>query len=307
VKKFDTPQATAEASWEVTLTPGPHSFAVIADTPVSKGMSKVALLTRSGEIPKPNLYVLAVGVSAYAKDPLRYGASDARLLAKAFQTKSKSVFADIEVRVLTDADATKQGILEGLDWLKSKMTPKDVGVVSFSGHGMHDEFSRFFLVPVDVNPKNPSGTCLSGDEFRRRLENMPGRLVAILDACHSGAVTGSSRPARADSLVRDLASEDAGVIVMCASMGSEVSLESPLTKAGYYTFGLVEGMSGLGDIDGDGIIYIHELDVYASARAVQLSKGGQHPTTGRPPTIRPFPIASVDGKQEKEKGKDKKP
>jgi len=55
-------------------------------------------------------------------------------------------------------------------------------------------------------------------------------------------------------------------------------------------------MSGHGDIDEDGIIYTHELDLYANARVKQLSRGQQTPTTGRPPGIRPFPIASVEKK-----------
>ena len=163
---------------------------------------------------------------------------------------------------------------------------------------------------MDFDGKRPEQTGFSGDEFRERLEKMPGRIVAILDACHSGSVTGGDAPARADNLVRDLASEDAGVVVMCASLGREYSAESPLTKAGLFTLGLVEGMSGYADIDEDGLIYIHELDTYAAARVQQLSKfvgNEQNSTTGRPPGIRPFPIASVDKPirpKEKEKDKD---
>lgn len=246
IKRFEKPDANAEATWDVPLTPGPHSFAVIADSPLSKGMSKVGTLIRSGEIPKPNLYMLAIGVSAYeGENKLRYAASDAKLLAKTFQEKSKGVFGEIEIRVLTDAEATKKGMQEGLDWLKSKMTPKDVGIVSFSGHGVRDPFGRFYLVPVDIKDDDPAGTCFSGDEFKSRLENMPGRLVAILDACHSGTAVEKTRPpARADGLVRDLVSEDAGVVVMCASQGREYALESKLTKAGFFTLGLVEGHFG---------------------------------------------------------------
>ena len=298
VQKFQNPQATAEASWDVTLTPGPHSFAVIAETTVSKGMTKAGIVTRAGEVPKPNLYVLTMGVSAYPGDmKLRYAASDARLLAKAFQEKSKGVFGTIEVKVLTDADATKKGIQQAMDWMKSKMTAKDVGIVSFSGHGTRDPLGRFYLVPVDVSEDDPAGTCFSGDEFKARLDKMPGRLVAILDACHSGAVADKSRrPARSDGLVRDLVAEDSGVVVMCASLGREYAIESSATKAGFFTLGLVEGLGGHGDIDQDGIIYINELDIYANARVTQLSGGLQNPTTGRPAGIRPFAIAKTVGK-----------
>jgi WD40 repeat protein len=297
VKKFDTPQATAEASWEVPVLPGPHSFAVIAESPVSKGMSKVGYLTRAGDPPRPDLYVLAMGVSEYPGDmKLKYAASDAKLLAKTFEAKSKAVFGKVEIRVLTDSQATRKGMRDAMDWLKANMTPKDVGIVSFSGHGTRDFFSdKFYLVPVDFNPEDTAGTGFSGDELKTRLENMPGRIVAILDACHSGTVAGQAKPvARTDGLVRDLVAEDSGVIVMCASLGREFALESPLTKAGFYTFSLVEGMNGQADIDGDGLVYIHELDLYAGARVKQLSRwlgGRQTPTISRPPGIRPFPIA----------------
>src|SRR5262249_9226196 len=65
VKKFAKAEANAEASWEVPLLPGTHTFAVIADSGVSRGMSRVATLTRKGDPPKPNLYVLTMGVSDY--------------------------------------------------------------------------------------------------------------------------------------------------------------------------------------------------------------------------------------------------
>jgi uncharacterized caspase-like protein len=280
----------------VPLAPGTHTIAVIADSPVSKGMSKVGVAVRSGEPPKPNLYVLAVGVSEYpGKSKLNYCATDAQLLAKTFQEKSATLYNKIDVKVLTDKAATKKGILEGLDWLKSKMTPQDVGIVTFSGHGTRDLFGNFYLVPIDFDPTDEDCTTgLSGKLFKERLDNMPGRLVAILDACHSGTVAEKEGPpAQADSLVRDLTAEDSGVIVMCASLGREYAIESRLTKAGFYTLGLVEGMSGHADIDGDGLVYIHELDIYATARVRQLSGGRQNPTLGRPTTMRPFPLAKV--------------
>jgi hypothetical protein len=299
VKTFANAQPNVDvaAAWEVSLPPGTHTFAVIADSPVSKGMSKVGIASRAGEIPKPNLYVLAMGVSDYpGKSKLNFCATDAELLAKTFREKAQAVFNTIEVKVLTDKAATKQGILAGLDWLKSKMTPQDVGIVSFSGHGMRDPFGQFYLVPIDFDPRDADcTTALSGKLFKERLDNMPGRLVAILDACHSGTVAEKERPlAQADTLVRDLTAEDSGVIVMCASAGREYAIESKLTKAGFYTLGLVEGMSGHADVDGDGVIYIHELDLYASARVRQLSVGRQNPTLGRPSTVRPFAIAKVD-------------
>jgi WD40 repeat protein len=290
VKRFDRLQK-AEATWEVTLDPGSHTLAVLAESPVSKGMSPVATVTRGGAEALPNLYVLAVGVSAYPGDlKLNFAASDAILITNTLKEKAKKVFKNIEVKLLTDKQATRRNIREGLDWLKAKMTPKDVGIVFFSGHGGRDEDTgKFYLIPVDIGP-DLEGTCLSGEELKSRLEDMPGRLVAILDACHSGAVT-EIKTGQADNLVRDLVTDDYGVIVLASSLGREYSLESPLTKAGFYTLGLTEGMGGRADFNRDGVIFLNELEYYAALRVQQLSSGQQNPTMGRPPTVKPFPIA----------------
>jgi WD40 repeat protein len=297
VRKFAKPDQTAEATWEVPLDPGTHTVAVIADTGVSRGMSRLGVAVRSGDPPKPSLYLLAMGVSQYAAgvNPLNFCATDAEMLAKAFKEYSKNVFDKIEVKVLTDKQCTKKGMLEGLDWLKSKMTPKDVGIVSFSGHGTRDIGGRFYLVPIDIDPADAERTCFPGDVLKDRLENMPGRLVAILDACHSGgAADDGKHSARTDSLVSALTAEDSGVIVMCASLGREYAIEHPACAAGFYSLGLKEGLQGYGDADGDGVVYLHELDLYATKRVRQLSEGRQNPTFSRPSSVRPFVISKPD-------------
>jgi WD40 repeat protein len=306
VKKFDGTQKEAEASWEVSLAPGNHTFAIIADTPVSKGISKIGLAFRPGEVPKPDLYVLAMGVSDYASiGKLRYCASDATLIEKTFKEKTGGLFGKVETKLLTDKQVTKAGMSAGLDWLKSKMTPKDIAIVSFSGHGARDPFGTFYLCTQDMKSADIDNTAMPGKEFQKRLEDLPGRIVAILDACHAGtAAEGSLPPTAADSLVRDLTAEDSGVIVLCASLGREYAIESNLTKAGFFTLGLVEGLSGHGDIDGDGLIYLHELNMYATARVRQLSGGEQNPTLGRPAGIRPFPLAKVPPRKKEEPKKD---
>jgi WD40 repeat protein len=290
VKKFDK-KVKAEATWNVTLGPGAHTLAVLAESPVSKGMSPAVTVTRAGPAGRPNLYVLAVGVSAYPGSmKLNYAASDALLLTRTLQEQSRKVFGKIEMKVLTDKDGTKQNMREGLDWLKSKMSAKDVGIFFFSGHGGRDDGTgKFYLIPVDVG-RDIDKTCFSGEELKSRLEDMPGRLVAILDACHSGAVT-EIKPAQADNLVRDLMTDDYGVVVLASSLGRECSLESSMTRAGFYTLGLSEGLRGKADFNRDGVVFLNELERYAALRVQQLSGGQQNPTMGRPPTVKPFAIA----------------
>jgi uncharacterized caspase-like protein len=195
----------------------------------------------------------------------------------------------VDVHVVTDRDATRKRIQSELEWLGSVMTAHDVGIVSFSGHGARDDDGNFYLVPVDVG--EDLSTLFPGELLKEHLANLPGRVIAMLDACHSGTVAEGVKVSRPDNLVRDLVTDDYGVVVMCSSLGREYSLESAATKAGFFTLGVTEGLAGRADLNGDGIVYIHELDLYARARVRQLSRGEQNPVTGRPPTIRSFPLS----------------
>jgi hypothetical protein len=73
-------------------------------------------------------------------------------------------------------------------------------------------------------------------------------------------------------------------------------MESPTTKAGFFTLGLTEGLNGLADFNKDGFVFSHELDTYSTLRVRELSHGRQNPTFGRPPTVRPFPLSIVETK-----------
>jgi hypothetical protein len=296
IRTIDKPRlGQVQASWTLALMPGKQVVAVQAESAVSKALSPPLEVTYTGgsKADLPNLYLLAVGISLYEGEMrLHYAASDAVAITKALKRYSAGVFKKVEARLIVDKAATGRAIVQGLAWLDSKMTQKDVGIVFFSGHGTRDPKGRFYLVPVDVDPNDPGGTCVSGDLLKKALGNMPGRLVAIFDACHSGAVAqekGSAR-AGADDLVRDLVTDDYGVVTMCSSLGREYSIESSEVAGGFYTLSLVEGLSGKADFNHDRFIFIHELDVYSALRVRQLSKGQQNPVTGKPPAIRSFPL-----------------
>ena len=93
-------------------------------------------------------------------------------------------------------------------------------------------------------------------------------------------------------MIRDLVSDEYGVIVMSSSLGNEFSLESASVQHGLYTLALVEGLSGRADRNLDGSIHLRELDWYVAWRVDGLSRGQQHPVVNRSPRIRSFPLAT---------------
>jgi hypothetical protein len=275
------------ATWNVDLPPGKHIVLVQAESTVSKAVSEPLLVLVEGTAKQQaNMYVLAVGINEYpdAKNKLNFATKDATDLAEVFQTHAKGLYGTVDVNILTDHAATKNGIMKGLEWMHSKMKPQDVGIFFFGGHGTQDPWGGFHLVPVDFDGKLPRETGLSGETVKKSLANMQGKLVCIFDACHSGSA------ATMDDLVRDLVTEDYGIIVMCSSLGSEYSLESPEIQHGVFTLALIEGLKGHADFDNDKHVFVHEVNLFANVLVKKMTKGMQNPITICPPSIPSFAL-----------------
>jgi WD40 repeat protein/Tfp pilus assembly protein PilF len=289
------------ASWSVELTPGLYHLAVLAESDVSRSLSapvEVAVGSGDAASDPPMLYVFAVGINAYPGDlRLNFAVPDADLITQTLRQRGAKTFRQVEVRLIKDHKATRKGIEEGLDWLRSKMTARDVGIFFFSGHGEREPDGQFYLLPVDANPRNLAGSSVSGDALKRTLAEMPGRLMAVLDACHSGAAADRFSPRDAilaDDLVRDLVSDEYGIVVLSSSQGREYSLESSTLKQGFFTLALAEALTGRADVNRDGLVFLSELTSYATRRVRLLSGGVQNPVIARPTSIRSFALASAD-------------
>jgi hypothetical protein len=103
-------------------------------------------------------------------------------------------FAGADVRVLTDAEATKANIISGLkDFLLAGAAVGDVLVFTNSSHGTYvadrsgDELNYDeALCPYDV-----ADNLILDDELRELFAGVPNgvRLTVVSDSCHSGTVT----------------------------------------------------------------------------------------------------------------------
>ena len=289
------------STWaDVELKPGLNSVVVQADSSVSQGLSDPIEVTYEPreEVQLPALYVLAVGITEYPGDlRLHYAAKDAEAIDRAFRQKSSPLYRTVEVKLLTDAKATRKEILAGLTWLRKEVTKNDVGVVFFSGHGQTDNEGSLYLLPVDGDPTDLLATALPNDQFKKAMAGISGRVLALLDACHAGAAGGDDRIRKGppngltDNLVRDLVTGEVGVIVMASSTGREFSLENNAERQSNFTLAIVEGLSGNADYNKDGSVYLNELDTYVTERVKALTKGEQHPVTAKPASIRSFPLS----------------
>ncbi len=245
---------------------------------------------------RPALYVLAVGVSKYqnANIQLEFASKDATDFARVFKLQENQLYRKVEVRLLTDAGAKRDDILDGLEWIRREMTARDVGVVFMAGHGVNDADGVYYYLPQDTDPDRLKRTGVIFTEIKNTLAALPGKALFFVDTCHSGNVLGTGRRAIANDLtavVNELSSAENGVIVFAASTGRQFAQESPEWGNGAFTKAVIEGMSGKADVGRTGRVTHKMLDLYVSERVKSLTRGSQSPVTIVPQGISDFPVA----------------
>jgi WD40 repeat protein len=245
---------------------------------------------------KPKLYVLAVGVSQYDDRELRLGlaAKDAQDFGSVWTEQKGQLYSGVEARVLTDGQATKGNILDGLEWLQRQVTQKDVAVLFFAGHGINDPNGVFYFLPVDSDLEKLKRTGVSQSDITSTVATIAGKVLVFMDACHSGNLMGKTkRRGNGDisSVINELASAENGAVVFSSATGRQYALENSDWGNGAFTKGLVEGILGKANYGGSGRITVNMLDLYVSERVKELTQGQQTPTTVKPPNVPDFPVA----------------
>ena len=111
-----------------------------------------------------------------------------------------------EIQVLVDADATRDGILAGFEWLIAASAAHDAALVFYSGHGGRfplpdwqarqvagqDAFAQF-IVPYDMAQTTAADfrglLSLEMSGLQSRLTAKTDNVTTILDCCHSGLMS----------------------------------------------------------------------------------------------------------------------
>jgi hypothetical protein len=159
---------------------------------------EVMLRTNSHVPPGARLHLLAIGIDAYNKEyaknlRLQYADRDAYDLASAIVNTQSSLY-QVQSQVLLDKDANRHGIMEALAIIGRHMAAadgNDLAVVHFSGHGAMVD-GKLYLLPYEVDVRDDVGIKTSGLEAGAFKDELPelakhGRVLVLLDACHSGA------------------------------------------------------------------------------------------------------------------------
>ena len=297
------PDNDAENDIDVALPPRAVEVSLIARTADGASLPATLALKWTGAdpltTPHAKLYAVLVGVSDYDRSDLKLGFADAdaRDLGGALRKQPVRVYDSVEMKLLTDKQATAENIREALSWLEQKTGENDTGLLFLAGHGVTDARQRFYFLPVggDPDPGKLPATAISEIEIQQAIGRIAGKAVFLIDACHSAAgLDGQDAAADATGIVNRMARAESGIVMFASSTGREVSYESKEWSHGAFTKALLEGLSGKADYQQDGHITVAELNLWLSSRVAELTDNRQNAVMLKPGTIKDFALADVE-------------
>jgi hypothetical protein len=221
-------------------------------------------------------YALLVGVGA----DLPVTVQDAQGLHDILVEPGRCAYSPDHVRLLAEAQATRYGILDGLDWLAAHAAgdPQATCLVYFSGHG--GLTPEYHLVPYGYKGQDLAHTAVSGTEFTSRLRGIQSKkLLVLLDCCHAGGMAEakaagfvkSPLPPELDTVL----TAGSGRVVIASSRKDEVSYTG--TPYSVFTQSLREGLAGYGAAERDGYAYLADVALYVGRVVPARTRDRQHP------------------------------
>jgi hypothetical protein len=238
--------------------------------------------------PKGHLHVLAIGTDHYddpAITPLRFAAADARAFAAAIETAGR--YSGISAEVLIDTPDLTRVLMARLGALKDKMQAEDTLFVHIAGHGYADQAGRLHLAHRETRLADLTGSALGFDDLAAALARLPGRVVVLLDACHSGAAASMSN----DEAVNVFLGQDRPIAVVAASKGRQLSFESAALRGGAFTSAITTAIADpMSDLDGNGSLELDELYARIKSEVVRATQGAQTPWIAQSGFVGPVPL-----------------
>ena len=230
-----------------------------------------------------NSWAIIIGIDDYPKWPkLQYAVRDARAIRQTLIDKFG--FASERVVALENAAATRTGILAAFhDKLAHGVEKNDRIVVFFAGHGATRHLSSGrdlgYIVPYDSDPNEVATDAIPMTEIQNIAESLTAKhAFFIMDACYSGL--GLTRGGSPGGFMRDNARRIGRQMLTAGGADQLVSDGGPNGHS-IFTWTLLQGLGGKGDLNGDGLITATELAAFVAPAVASVSS--QTPAFGSLP------------------------
>ncbi|MGO7659744.1 caspase family protein [Rhizobium ruizarguesonis] len=187
-----------------------------------------------------------------------------------------------KVTLLADASANRAAVIEALNDNASSASDEEPFLLYFSGHGERNDMGQSFLLTHEADPSCLSKTAISDTELLMALQSgRSDRQVAILDACHAGAVgrlksnSASYGPRGLSPETLDLLSAGKGRVILSSCRADETSVIRQGDRNSVFTSSLLKGLSGGARSKEDGTIGILDLFGFVAEDVPKFAQ--QHP------------------------------
>ena len=183
---------------------------------------------------------------------------------------------------LPNGKADGAAILDALDAMAQSMAKgdpgQDVAVILVSSHGEMID-GQFYIIPYDFDTgsRNKSiKSAVSASEFAKKLQALAkyGKVLLLLDACHSGAVGAQGWATDPDAKVLRDAMDLENVTVLTSSKKNELSEELSEWKHGALAQAFLDALAGAAD--SQGIVKLSALTDAMENEVQSLTNGRQH-------------------------------
>lgn len=196
----------------------------------------------------------------------------------------RAVLTRLAGKPLTREETARLGRIPGAARLTA-VTPDDLLILSFSGHGYANDQGAFYLLPYDIGTGNGTmpperlARCISSDDLSQWLREVDaGEMAFIVDACHSAQAVegdGTFKPGPMGSRGLGQLAYDKRIRLLAATQAANIAMESQKLGPGHglLTYALVrEGLEqGKADFHpGDGKITLTEWLKYGVQRVPEL-------------------------------------
>jgi hypothetical protein len=221
-------------------------------------------------------YALVVGIANYGSVPRLSPAvlNDAVDFASVLWNPELCSYPPDHVRLLSDEQASKQAIVDGLKWLARNASEDDTALFFFSGHGARtaaERGSQSFLLAHDACASSGDG-LISKDELRAALRSVrAGRFGMFLDCCFAGNAelkgeAGEKLKLGVDQNFFELLGRGSGRVLIASSGEAEESLILDGMRNSLFTHYLLRALQGEAPHENKTIIGISDVFNYVSAR-----------------------------------------
>lgn len=265
-------------------------------------------------------HALLIGIGSYAHASqldVPITSADANAVAVVLRDPQFCGYPSEQVMLLSDAAASRDGVLAALDALAARAGEGDTVFIFYAGHGEYGD-DGYYLTTYDTQlagRKVAVGTGVHEAELITKLRSIKAkRLLLIINACHSGEIspvlapgveplTGTPLPPQVSATV--LGTGEGRVIISACRENQYAFIgPGPLTL---FTQALVDGLQSKGVSSNHGYISVFDLYIHlyfaldeavprkVSAAVRQRYGEKQEPELTILKGVGPFPVALYRG------------